>query len=610
MYQQLRETQRCASNLSAESSQPSDGEETSKEEEVMFSKERCGLNPPTLTRADIVGSSTEDSEDGGEETATGDDETRRPPQSTITRIKERYVIDDRGWWVVFDVPEDHYLHNSIAATNPYLVPKDALVEVHRGILSGREIASGHDRHKKPDSEDLGFRRMFGEDTCHSLGATTEDKGSAAVMGSQRDLKIAELEKELTRVKGKLTERIGRGKRVTMACDETTAAESAYDTVDEATIRRQKKRTPSASEASHTEFDTAPETDRDDVDVRKDGKQRRRPRPLRRAGSDVASDSIKMTEDVIESVVQRCLATAMPTIIEGKEVATGVRRAGGKERDGGEKQQVPVVAGRVDQPAISVLPTSTAFNPHMMPLMKFNGENWEDFIEHFESFADACGMSDAYKLQYLLMSLEGKPRAYAKKEDDVPFTFVMVKQRLQHRYGKKESAFEIRHQLRSVQRKPGETLEEFSDRLQEIAQQGKLDDKDRDELFYFAFLNAVGDIPKMQYFIEQAHSKNRNLKLSDLLALAREYLEKSPTARRRSVAVNVCKPISQRKGRLTHDDDDVNSEVEAELRKIDQERKDKKETNLATIRKDVAFLLKESEFHNRCIKLNGLHLNLK
>ena len=129
MYQQLRETQRCASNLSAESSQPSDGEETSKEEEVMFSKERCGLNPPTLTRADIVGSSTEDSEDGGEETATGDDETRRPPQSTITRIKERYVIDDRGWWVVFDVPEDHYLHNSIAATNPYLVPKDALVEV-------------------------------------------------------------------------------------------------------------------------------------------------------------------------------------------------------------------------------------------------------------------------------------------------------------------------------------------------------------------------------------------------------------------------------------------------------------------------------------------------
>ena len=172
-----------------------------------------------------------------------------------------------------------------------------------------------------------------------------------------------------------------------------------------------------------------------------------------------------------------------------------------------------------------LVAATTFNPHMMPLMKFTGENWEDFSEHFESFADACGMTSTYKLQYLLMSLEGKPRSYAKKEDGMPFTYESVRQRLQHRYGKKESAFEIRHQLRTVKRQPGESLEEFSDRLQEIAQQGNLDDRDRDELFYFAFLNAVGDIPKMQYYIEQAHTKNRNLKLSDLLALAREYLEK-------------------------------------------------------------------------------------
>ena len=35
-----------------------------------------------------------------------------------------------------------------------------------------------------------------------------------------------------------------------------------------------------------------------------------------------TDSIKMTEDVIKSVVQRCLAKAMPKITEGKGVATG------------------------------------------------------------------------------------------------------------------------------------------------------------------------------------------------------------------------------------------------------------------------------------------------
>ena len=32
------------------------------------------------------------------------------PRVMSGRIKERYVIDDRGWWVVFVVPEDHYLH--------------------------------------------------------------------------------------------------------------------------------------------------------------------------------------------------------------------------------------------------------------------------------------------------------------------------------------------------------------------------------------------------------------------------------------------------------------------------------------------------------------------
>ena len=592
MYQQLRDTQRSASSLSAESAQPSEGEETSREEEIMLTKDSC-LKPPTLTRADIVGSCTEYSDCVEDDTTPCDDESRRPPRSTASRVKERYVIDDRGWWVVFDVPEDHYLHDSIAATNPYLVPKDAMVEVHRGILTGREIASRPDRHKKQEAEDLGFRRIFGEDVSNSSDTTTPEKETAAMAGSQRDLKIAELEKELTRVKGKLTARMGRGKRVTMAPDETTAAESAYETVDEKAIRRQKKRTPSASEVSQTEFDTAHETDMDYGGVKKDEKSRRRPRTVRRAGSAVVSDSIKMTEDVIESVVQRCLATAMPKISEGMDAATGARHLSEEAKGGGETQRTATVETDKQMTA-AVMPTQTAFNPHMMPLMKFNGENWEDFIEHFESFADACGMSAAYKLQYLLMSLEGKPRAYAKKEDDVPFTFDMVKQRLQHRYGKKESAFEIRHQLRSVQRKPGETLEEFSDRLQEIAQQGKLDDKDRDDLFYFAFLNAVGDIPKMQYFIEQAHSRNRNLKLSDLLALAREYLEKSPTARRRSVAVNVCKPISQRKERLTHDDADVSSEVEGELRKIDQERKDKKETNLATIQKDEEIGLGENK----------------
>ena len=359
---------------------------------------------------------------------------------------------------------------------------------------------------------------------------------------------------------------------------------------------------SASELSQTDYDTCKELEEVEIRRRNGGATRKPRKGHRKSGSESEGARGPMAEEAIAAVVQKCLKEALPTIQEH----VGTKADTATEYSRPEVQApTPAASGDASMPSLM-----GSFNPHMMPLMKFKGEDWEDFIEHFESFADACRMTEAYRLQYLLMSLEGKPRAYAKKEEGEPYTYASVRRRLQHRYGKRESAFEVRHQLRSVTRKPGESLEEFSDRLQEIAQQGNLDDKDRDELFYFAFLNAVGDIPKMQYYIEQAHSKNRNLKISDLLALAREYLERSPTARRRSVAVNVCKPIGQRKGRLQHCDEEVANDVEVEVNKIDHERREKKEASVATMRKDLGFLLREYEFQNKCIKYNGLHKNLR
>ena len=63
----------------------------------------------------------------------------------------------------------------------------------------------------------------------------------------------------------------------------------------------------------------------------------------------------------------------------------------EEVKGGGETQRTAIGGNDNSQIAAVLPTPTAFNPHMMPLMKFSGENWEDFIEHFERFADACGM---------------------------------------------------------------------------------------------------------------------------------------------------------------------------------------------------------------------------
>ena len=70
------------------------------------------------------------------------------------------------------------------------------------------------------------------------------------------------------------------------------------------------------------------------------------------------------------------------------------------------------------------------------------------------------------------------------------------------------------------------------------------------------------------------------------------------------------PSHSERGSYSIADEEVASEVETELQKIDHERKAKKEVGLATIRKDVDYLLREYVFHNKCIKYNGLHLNLK
>ena len=628
MYQRIRDSNRSMSMMSPDSTQDVLDEcpvKTEEEDNVSHDDDGGQMGKCTLEPTDE--SSDDDGTGGGERQCTMDDRPGEP----IGRIRERYVVDSRGWWVVFDVPSDHYLHGCYAETLPNLIPKDAHVEVIRGILPGSMIDTGTKKGRRPDSDtdELGFRRMFGDAATSSDGATppkTEGKQD----GLQGDAKIKALEEELRKVKERLALKPKTDKKVSLHEEATTAAESVYETMDDGIARTKSVPSKYRGGESYSEYETGKDSDYPRKGLlRSSTRMKKQKRASRRSGSDTDASRGSWTEETIASVVKRCIASSLTPILEEK--LSSARTTKG-ENDG---KVTPSKTGMGDsQSSATTEDRSTrvesmgagdrqaagdqnlcntfqgGFNPHMMPLMKFKGENWEDFIEHFDSFADACGMTPTYKLQYLLMSLEGKPRSYAKKEEGEPFTYASVRQRLQHRYGKKESAFEIRHQLRSVKRRPGEPLEEFSDRLQEIAQQGTLDDKDRDELFYFAFLNAVGDIPKMQYYIEQAHAKNRNLKLSDLLALAREYLEKSPTARRRSVAVNVCKPITQRKGRLEHEDEEVVTDVEREVGKIEQEKRERKEVSLATMRKDIGYLLTESEFHNKCIKYNGLHYNLK
>ena len=69
-------------------------------------------------------------------------------------------------------------------------------------------------------------------------------------------------------------------------------------------------------------------------------------------------------------------------------------------------------------------------------------------------AEANGWEEHDKLTYLLLSIDSKPRMYARGDKGTPQTYQDVKKRLQQRYGKNEPAFNVRTQLREIQRQPG------------------------------------------------------------------------------------------------------------------------------------------------------------
>ena len=259
-------------------------------------------------------------------------------------------------------------------------------------------------------------------------------------------------------------------------------------------------------------------------------------------------------------------------------------------------------------------------PHpLMTITKFTGENWTEFIEYFESVADANQWSEHDKLTFLLMSIDSKPRMYARGDKGSQQTYHDVKRRLQQRYGQNEPAFSVRTQLREIKRKPGERLEVFADRLQEVAQRGLLDPQDRDELFYFAFLNAVRDTPKMQNYIKKAHMKNRNLTLSDLLALSQEYLNRSPTSLRRTVAVNVCRS-SKPTGKLIRvDDDEEDDQEDAVVAAVQQATvaapavpattEAVSPETIAYLNGRISYVQREMEWTKWVVKTRGLHKGL-
>ena len=165
-----------------------------------------------------------------------------------------------------------------------------------------------------------------------------------------------------------------------------------------------------------------------------------------------------------------MKTTLTTVLEGRSEKIPTEAASSEPKT---ESSTPMTE-RKDEASVAPAKGIPSYNPMPfshppMAITKFTGENWTEFIEYFDSLAEANAWSDKDKLAFLLMSIDSKPRMYARGDKGTPQTYDDVRRRLQQRYGQNEPAFNVRAQLREIQRKPGESLEVFADRLQEVAQ---------------------------------------------------------------------------------------------------------------------------------------------
>lgn len=244
------------------------------------------------------------------------------------------------------------------------------------------------------------------------------------------------------------------------------------------------------------------------------------------------------------------------------------------------------------------------------LPKFDGTHFNIFIDIFEQHARFRRWSESEKMAHFLSCVEGKPRIYLDADDGELLEYEDVKRRLEERYGCHASAFEIKQKIRSMKRLPGETMEDFADRLQSTAQRARLEKEDKQELFYRAFLDASADTPKLQLFIEHRHKKNRQARLPDLLRWVREYRERSPERiDSSSRGFNACLSLDKRKGPLTHQDMNVTEDLMEQKQLVTEERKEREEKKDKISTKELTYALGEIEFLKKVMRANRLQDDL-
>ena len=143
--------------------------------------------------------------------------------------------------------------------------------------------------------------------------------------------------------------------------------------------------------------------------------------------------------------------------------------------------------RASKRSASVLSVKTKSNKKGIYMPTFDGTEWIAFRIKFDTFCERYKFTDVEKLQRLTLALEGKSCRVLQNAEPNSWTYGSLIKALEARYGHSKSYPNVQKELKVIQRRPGQSLQDLADEIMEVARRTPMDDKARGALTRWAFV---------------------------------------------------------------------------------------------------------------------------
>ena len=134
--------------------------------------------------------------------------------------------------------------------------------------------------------------------------------------------------------------------------------------------------------------------------------------------------------------------------------------------------------------------------------KFDGKDWPAFKSVFESVAAHKKWKPSFKALQLKCSITGAARAALNVIDSTDWSYEKLVDHLELRHGRSRTKIELMGDLDKLARKPTQSLTSWRDEVINVANCGKVTEKQYRELTHYTFLRGLGTFPQMQNWVSE------------------------------------------------------------------------------------------------------------